>query len=424
MSEKFYVTRNGTRCLIHADKKDHKYIAKVERPNKKWRYFYSRKEYEAYLKKKKVIDKIVEGIEADKGKIEGEDLDQLQNSLEKELSDDVYDNGSISKNKLDRQLSRISDYVYDTKKSFRKTNLERSLYDVSYKVKRKKRELAKTRKGFKVFGSLKRSLKQFKETVKKKKYKISSSEYKNHKYIAKVKLDNGTYRYFYDLSEYESFMKRRLYQNNEPDFMKDVPEIDEPLTAEEDMEKVNPHYIDSVYGRAKGGENYTTNCILCTYAYELRRRGYDVTAAPMTSSLWDKLGNEHYKNFWSNKINDNDVSYQSLLYKNAKVENIPVASDLEKTLSQNPNTRGAIAFGWKGHDVGHTINYEVDSKGKVILRDSQTNKIISSSKEIQKYTKRIKDVKYYRTDNLELNEGVANELFKNRKFKRSVFFDN
>ena len=44
--------------LSHEDRKKHKYVAKIKLGKNKYRYFYTKKEYDAYLHKKKAVGDI------------------------------------------------------------------------------------------------------------------------------------------------------------------------------------------------------------------------------------------------------------------------------------------------------------------------------------------------------------------------------
>lgn len=100
------------------------------------------------------------------------------------------------------------------------------------------------------------------------------------KYIAKVKTKDGKTRYFYSQKELDSWTKRQQYQKNEPKFMKGVKEI-EPDSAgmmpsiKKDCSATNPDYTKN--------PNATVNCWHCSTAYDLRKRGYDVSAKPVES---------------------------------------------------------------------------------------------------------------------------------------------
>ena len=110
------------------------------------------------------------------------------------------------------------------------------------------------------------------------------------KYVGKIKLDNGKTRYYYDYDAFRRGCEIYKYQSNEPAFMKKLKETDaeKPTTQKEDASAVNP-------GHGSEGKYRTVNCVKCTIAYELRRRGYDVQA-PDSASL-DKSVDDYHDAF-------------------------------------------------------------------------------------------------------------------------------
>lgn len=152
----------------------------------------------------------------------------------------------------------------------------------------------------------------------------------------------------------------------------------------EDMKIVNP-------GLKNFDSNTKNNCVLCTTAYDLRKRGYDVTAGKDSSgyNFFDinkwysgaKLGtvtnlgpdgNRSRKNLIDNTISD---------------------------LSKQPNgARGNILLRWSSGG-GHSIVYQVN-EGKVTFLDTQIGKVYSNP---QQLLKAVNSVNYVRLDNLKPN---------------------
>lgn len=102
------------------------------------------------------------------------------------------------------------------------------------------------------------------------------------KYIAKMKTKDGKTRYFYSEKAVKNWVNRQKYQINEPDFMKNVKEI-EPDAAgsmpsiKQDCQATNPDY--------KKKTDASVNCWHCSTAYDLRKRGYDVSAKAIESEF-------------------------------------------------------------------------------------------------------------------------------------------
>lgn len=347
-----YIYYNGE--LYHASKKRKtKYIAKVPISNGKYRYFYTQEEYDAYKNSKKPKE-----------------------------------------SKLKSKLKSVSKFFKNISKK------------ISKLFKKSKTELGKTlAKGRKfvnevIFGKKKGSGSRF--DIKEK----------IHKYIARVKMSNGKYKYFYDSAAYERYLKRMKYQTNEPDFMKKVPKISESkdYTAEEDMAEINEKY--SPYDDAN-----SLNCANCTTAYELRCRGYDVEAAPYEGEF-SYLDNgtvyrysKYYKDAHTITLNSEGGEHESILNGTKLQKEFDYdANTVEQAIIKHSgkNTRGDISVSWKSGSA-HSMVYEVDSKGSVVIRDCQTNDVYS----VANIVDLVNNIRITRTDNLELKKGILDAVEDN-----------
>lgn len=319
--------------LMHAEKKDHKYIAKVKLKNGKYRYFYDKDEYEAYLNPKK------------------------------------------------KKRSKSSIFA-KIKKFFKKT-----LKESTHAIK----------KGKKIVKKLLANLDDYSEKFDKK-----STSKRQFKYIKRVKLSNGKYRYFYTNDEYERYVARQKYQNNEPDFMKKTPKIpeDKSFTRGEDMGEVNEDYNPSEDGRSR-------NCVYCSAAYELRARGYDVQAKEYDNILTYKGSDYHMDTFYENPkmitIDSKGEEHDSILNKTTfyKKHNYADGVINDAILKHSgKNTRGEIRVTWKSGG-GHSMVYEAH-ENSVVIRDCQTNKVYTPDQ----LNKIVDQVTITRTDNLKLKKGI------------------
>lgn len=364
------------------ERKNHKYVARIPAKKKtkkrKWRYFYDMDAYRKYLNgsKKKV--------------------NEFKDNME-----DLANNTSKKVRKTLKKLDKTKDkYVKKVKKK---------VDEVKEKIKKKKlsKMLPQIEKGAKMVEKLAK---------------------KATKYLAKVKLPNGKWRYFYDKDEYAAYLKREEYQENEPDFMKKIREIDDVFTPEQDMSEINEKYN----GVMENGElvrylDYMMNCPYCTTAYELRRRGYDVEAAPNPdgATFWDIVdwyeGAEifyvgpdgstkslkKYTDMSPKKGTeawyDDDVVSSSTKYKSPEV--------IEKSIAKNSgkNSRGNLCVYWTTGG-GHSMAYEVDGKGKVTIRDCQTNEIVP----MDYLTRNACNFNYLRTDNLEITKEILETVYDNQ----------
>ena len=154
-------------------------------------------------------------------------------------------------------------------------------------------------------------------------------------------------------------------------------------TPDEDLKAIN----EGMFRMTKGGSN---NCGLCTTAYELRRRGYDVRANFAEQGRSVKTLSEFFKNA--------DIQDDAALANRTKSE--WMAAIERRLLRQGDGARGNFG-GQYAMGGGHSIIYEV-SKGKVIFRDGQTGETYKSVREaIGNFVPGKSN--YFRMDNLEIN---------------------
>lgn len=351
-----YIYYNGE--LYHAQKKQHKYIARVRTANGKYRYFYTREEYNAYKTAK----------ESPKPK---------------------------KASKLKSKLKSVSKFFKNISKK------------ISTLFKKSKKELGKTlSKGRKfvnevIFGK--------KKGKKNTAFIIEEKVKKAVKYIAKIKLSSGKYRYFYDKDEYNRYLRRQEYQKNEPDFMKKVSKIpdEDDFTASAIMDEVNPKY-------SRYDDGTSMNCANCTTAYELRCRGYDVEAAEYENPAeyylngTDLRFDYYYKDAKSVYLDSNGDEHKSVLNGTNWQKEFDYSSDtVESSIVKHSgkNTRGDISVTWKSGGA-HSMVYEVNNNGNVVIRDCQTNTVYS----VEDIVDSVDNIRITRTDNLELKKGVLNAV--------------
>ena len=148
------------------------------------------------------------------------------------------------------------------------------------------------------------------------------------------------------------------------------------------MEVINPLYQKST--------EYQMNCVLCSTAYEMRRRGYDVEAS--RSSL--------------GRYPDDIKTY----FNNAEMQHAKTYSDFKKQLRAMPDgSRGNVCTNVGPFSSKHSMVWEKED-GKVIIRDCQTNtKYDSIDKSIIRADAPSYD--FIRTDNLEVNkDGIMDAI--------------
>lgn len=188
-----------------------------------------------------------------------------------------------------------------------------------------------------------------------KKIEDLTSEEEAHRYVGKVLMPDGTYRYFYTQSELQAF-----YSEVGDPAAKEYAIKDRTMTEEEDMAEINEKYNQGV--------EYQNNCYSCTIAYDMRRRGYDVEAIP------DPDG-DFFLDYRQAYINPKTKSYTENMDADTMAKTL--ISDLK---AEGEGARGNLGVQWLPQfGGGHSMAWEVQN-GKVIIRDNQTNEIITEDK--------------------------------------------
>ena len=202
------------------------------------------------------------------------------------------------------------------------------------------------------------------------KYKVGDLYERNHFRRRKI---NGEWRYWRD------------GKNHAEEMLPNLKRKTGNMTPNGDMEACNRQY-------SKGGV-YKNNCISCALAYDMRRRGYDVEAAPIDTT----------------SATNGSLPVQLGFYKGEKLEEFEVPSDVEAAMKQfsdrilkyDDGSRGLLRIRWKNGD-GHAAIWEV-SGDTIVIRDPQNNTIV----DLSDYLRRAKTFYYFRTDNLEPTEKVT-----------------
>lgn len=171
-----------------------------------------------------------------------------------------------------------------------------------------------------------------------------------------------------------------------------------PMTMDEDVKSVNPNFHNF-------NSNTKNNCMLCTVTYDMRRRGYDVTA---------ELAGEGYR------YEDLRTWYPKANIVNVKGGNQSAARTYltgDKTLMTNtkneickqPNgSRGNLMVQWSGMQGGHSMAYEVIG-GQMHIFDGQTGTHYTNP---DKILRQCREVSYARLDNIEPNYKKVKECCK------------
>ena len=230
---------------------------------------------------------------------------------------------------------------------------------------------------------------------------------KDHKYVARVenpKSSVNKYRYFYDLLEWNAYLGKTTKNAKKVitkiskktngsvkkgyDVVKKI--IDNATTktpnnsvrtlpkAFDKLKKINPSSMSNDEHQAVINPNYdpesygySMNCASCSVAYDLRKRGYDVEAAPFPEDLSDDSPER------PSYININDLWYdppvdflvsEGLTKVSRKQEFNEIANDMPD------GSWGMIGVNYDGGG-GHSLAWEKEN-GKVVIRDCQDNTIV------------------------------------------------
>ena len=172
------------------------------------------------------------------------------------------------------------------------------------------------------------------------------------------------------------------------------------MSMENAARGANPNY-NPAYGE------FSENCQRCVVAYEMRRRGYDVTAQP--SFKGDTMGETAFTS-----ANNKKFLRLTGAFQGAKTESVG-ATTSKKTLSNIKDTmsgygdgsRAIMTFGWKRGNAGHAINVELKN-GKLHFNDAQVGGKYDGAKLMNAI--KTKSVTLTRTDNLKVSERMKKSV--------------
>lgn len=167
----------------------------------------------------------------------------------------------------------------------------------------------------------------------------------------------------------------------------------------------NPHFDNT--GTYK---EFTENCQRCVIAYELRRRGYDVTAQPTYDG--DKLPNQAFRGKdgkrWAHWMG---------AFQGAKPESIAAGGPAAAVKALNDamrrygeGSRAVLQIVWKG-GMGHVVNVEFRN-GRVYINDAQAGGKINAGELFSKV--RTADTQLVRVDNLKISERAKKSVTKDK----------
>lgn len=177
-------------------------------------------------------------------------------------------------------------------------------------------------------------------------------------------------------------------QNKENDSveLKRLQETQQLKEIQTALDGCNPNF-------SKNKREWSENCQRCVPTYELRRRGYDVTAQPAPLGVKDYLSQSPFS-VWQNpkviRCKDNGVT------------------DIEKNMAKwGDGARAQIVVVWKNGSMGHTFVAE-QVNGKTRYYDPQ-----DPSRDASQFFKNVRpgSVQICRTDNLKLNPNLMRQCY-------------
>ena len=424
--------------------KDHKYIQRINlgsQSKPKYRYFYSQKEYDEYIKgqssngntrstSKKVFSKNDFSKLFNTSKIQ--EIKSKTTSAAKFVGK-IFAGAKKTINDNKDVLSKIK--LSDIKKSYEEKG--KSFINKIAKAEKKVKKNIEDKKS--KYNAVKNRVAGFLSDIKKKAGKEIDKRIKSqiktksnmYSLIGKSnsnKLDNTSRLKFIGdtvkgkIKEKLSDFYRKIIEANE-NLRKLYKPITEKLSDKENRDAVNEHYSDS--------DAYHSNCYSCSITYDLRKKGLDVKAIP---DIYGGMYDEEIESFYKDgKFSPADFDE---VYDLVDDDYIPFENDekdlehakklvesLEKQLldaSDGEDSSGFITISWYPYG-GHIFNYEIKD-GKITFVDTQPDESFSenpdhiadmveymSRSKAMTYNKMerpesISPINFMRTDNLEVNE--------------------
>lgn len=194
-----------------------------------------------------------------------------------------------------------------------------------------------------------------------------------------------------------AYVKSKIYDKDREGCEKDATtgllKKNRTMTAEQDLARVNPmvHNFDN---------NTKNNCMLCTAAYDLRRRGFEVKARKASQGYVEDDVLAWYPDAKVNKVTGrNEKGKPSTKAMMTSVKN--------ELIKQGEGARGNLMIRWANMSGGHSVAYEVTG-GKLRIVDAQVNKIYNNP---DMFLYRChNEVSYARLDNIQPDPKTIREV--------------
>lgn len=165
-----------------------------------------------------------------------------------------------------------------------------------------------------------------------------------------------------------------------------------------DLKQINPAFktFDA---------NRKNNCMLCSVAYDMRKRGYDVMANHASSGyLTDDIKRWYPKAKVSLAANSTKTPMEFSIFGDKDM----MQHAITKIESQGEGTRGAVFVKWNSLGAGHAMAYQIDG-GKMQILDGQSGKVYHNPTKI---LKEATSISYVRLDNIDFDPKKIKECVR------------
>ena len=199
------------------------------------------------------------------------------------------------------------------------------------------------------------------------------------------------------------------------------------FTENEDMALVNPNLkYSKKLGIHFGDDEYAMNCVSCSIAYEMRRRGYDVESVPSKEArgrlateyenafhntergtLYNMDINSEYNKYSSRNQTTEDYYRYAISRNDAPgTEDSWIDRSLDTLRKQGEGASGILSIRmWQGGG-GHALHYTIKN-GDVVITDAQINERYTDP--VAYLSNKAFSATYFRLDNATINpEGITN----------------
>lgn len=200
------------------------------------------------------------------------------------------------------------------------------------------------------------------------------------------------------------------------------------MSIAEDAKAVNPGHNREIL-------KTDNNCVECSMTYEMRRRGFDVTAAlsdqakngkqrtcevfpgakPIPVDFNGIYKKPPYDKDYNLRIKTDELTQRKMAQIDTlsrKGLNYDHANAVVDTLKHDfKGTRGSLTVQWSAGYGGHALSYDVDKKGNISIIDGQ-NGIITTGNQVVNYFARTRTADIIRLDNVKYDPEKVKEVMK------------